>query len=113
MTSVLVNMAFACVYCQELYVTAECAAGFSVAYSTGILGGVTVSLLFGSQDASVRKTCGLVLAVVALLLVDRLPETKDARLPGVATGAISELKRYSMSSTSKSFVETRPSAGYE
>ncbi|KAL3226846.1 hypothetical protein MRX96_024672 [Rhipicephalus microplus] len=91
MTSVLVNMAFACVYCLELYVTAERAAGFSVAYSTGILGGVTVSLLFGSQDAS----------------------TKDARLPDAATGAISELKRYSMSSTSKSFVETRPSADYE
>ncbi|KAL1415784.1 hypothetical protein MTO96_028918 [Rhipicephalus appendiculatus] len=112
MTSVLVNLTFACVYCLELYRTAERAAGFGVVYTGGVLVGVAVSLLFGGQDASVRKMCGLALTVVALLLVNRLPETKDARLPDAATGAISEFKRYSMSSTSKSFAETRPSADY-
>ncbi|XP_049275549.1 putative solute carrier family 22 member 31 [Rhipicephalus sanguineus] len=112
MASVLVNLAFACVYCLELYMTVERAAGFGVVYSAGFVGGVAVSLLFDGQDASVRNMCGLALAVGALLLVDRLPETKDARLPEAATDAISELKRYSMSSTSKSFAEPRPSADY-
>lgn len=112
MASVLVNLAFACVYCLELYSTAERAAGFAAVYSVGFLGGVAVMRLFDGQDPAVRKMCGLALAVVALLQVDHLPETKDARLPDTANDVISQLKRCSTSSGSKSFAEPRPSADY-
>ncbi|KAH7973477.1 hypothetical protein HPB49_001510 [Dermacentor silvarum] len=109
LATVFVNLAFACVYCLELYATVERATGLGTACSAGFLGGVALTCLFEGQDPAVRKVCGLSLAVVALLLVDRLPETKDARGADAVLDAISELKRYSMSSASKGFANPRPS----
>ncbi|XP_075525080.1 solute carrier family 22 member 7-like [Dermacentor variabilis] len=114
LASAFVNLAFACVYCLELYATADRAAGFATVCSSGVLGGVALMSLFEGQDPAVRKMLGLSLAIVAMLLVEQLPETKDARVPDALFDAISQLKRYSMSSASKSFAEPRPStdSGY-
>ncbi|XP_070396780.1 uncharacterized protein [Dermacentor albipictus] len=109
LASAFANLAFACVYSLELYATADRAAGFATVCSSGVLGGVALMSLFESQDPAVRKMLGLSLAIVALLLVEQLPETKDARVPDALFDAISQLKRYSMSSSSKSFAEPRPS----
>nr|XP_054925024.1 solute carrier family 22 member 7-like isoform X2 [Dermacentor andersoni] len=111
LASAFVNLAFACVFCLELYATADRAAGFATVCSSGVLGGVALMNIFEGQDPAVRKMLGLSLAVVALLLVEQLPETKDARVPDALFDAISQLKRYSMSSSTKSFAEPRPSNG--
>ncbi|XP_070396798.1 putative solute carrier family 22 member 31 [Dermacentor albipictus] len=114
LASAFVNLAFACVYCLELHATADRAAGFATVCSSGVLGGVALMSLIEGQDPAVRKMLGLSLAIVALLLVEQLPETKDARVPDALFDTISQLKRYSMSSSSKSFAEPRPStdSGY-
>ncbi|XP_070396547.1 solute carrier family 22 member 7-like [Dermacentor albipictus] len=114
LASAFANLAVACVYCLELYATADRAAGFATVCSSGVLGGVALTSLFEGQDPAVRKMLGLSLAIVALLLVEQLPETKDARVPDALFDAISQLKRYSMSSSSKSFAEPRSStdSGY-
>ncbi|XP_070397509.1 uncharacterized protein [Dermacentor albipictus] len=109
LASAFVNLAVACVYCLELYATADRAAGFATVCSSGVLGGVALVSLFESQDPAVPKVLGLSLAIVPLLLVEQLPETKDARVHDALFDAISQLKRYSMSSSSKSFPDPRPS----
>ncbi|XP_070377046.1 solute carrier family 22 member 7-like [Dermacentor albipictus] len=109
LASAFVNLAVACVYCLELYATADRAAGFATVCSSGVLGGVALTSLLEGQDPAVRKVLGLSLAIVAMLLVEQLPETKDARVHDALFDAISQLKRYSMSSSSKSFPDPRQS----
>ncbi|KAH9364643.1 hypothetical protein HPB48_021051 [Haemaphysalis longicornis] len=104
--SLLTNAAVACVYSLELYPTYHRATGVG---STFALTNFVTSLLplMDNYDLAVRQMFAMSLAIAALVFLNYLPETKDAKLPETAFGVPSRIsRRYSLSNASRATIST-------